>query len=130
MRAHAMFDTRTKARSLAFLYGAGALICVLTVLLPHVSALEDRSVLAVAALSFAMALVFLRFANRVSGVILHLALATVTVLLTLVIHYTHNATLYALIYTWPALYAFYFFSTPAALAHLAFIGAAYATVLR
>jgi PAS domain S-box-containing protein len=129
MRAHAMFDTRTKARSLAFLYGAGALICVLTVLLPHVSALEDRSVLAVAALSFAMALVFLRFANRVSDVVVHLALATVTVMLTLVIHYTHNATLYTLIYTWPALYAFYFFSTPAALGHLAFIGAAYATVL-
>jgi hypothetical protein len=32
-----MFDTRTKARSLAFLYGAGALICTLTILLPHMA---------------------------------------------------------------------------------------------
>ena len=125
-----MFDTRTKARSLAFLYGAGALICVLTVLLPHVATLEDGSVLVLAALSLAMALVFLRFAGQVSDGVVHLALAAVTVMLSLVIHYTHDTTLYALIYTWPALYAFYFFSTPAALGHLAFIGAAYATVLR
>jgi PAS domain S-box-containing protein len=125
-----MFDTRTKARSLAFLYGAGALICALTVLLPHMMSLEERSVLVLATVSLGLALVFLRFANRVSDVIVHLALGAVTVMLSLVIHYTHNTTLYALIYTWPALYAFYFFSTPAALAHLAFIGAAYATVLR
>lgn len=130
MRAHAMFDTRTKARSLAFLYGAGALICVLTVLLPHVGSLEERPVLIVAGLSLATALVFLRFADQVSESLVHLALAAVTVMLTLVIHYTHDTTLYALIYTWPALYAFYFFSSPAALGHLAFIGAAYATVLQ
>ncbi len=130
MRAHAMFDRRTKARSLAFLYGAGALICVLTVLLPHVESLEQRPVLIVAGLSLAMALTFLRFAGQVSDGLVHLALAAVTVMLTLVIHYTHNTTLYALIYTWPALYAFYFFSSPAALAHLTFIGAAYATVLQ
>ena len=128
MRAHAMFDTRTKARSLAFLYVAGALICVLTVLLPHMASLEERPLIVLAVLALAPAL-FLRFTPRVSDGLVHLALAAVTVLLTFVIHYTHNTTLYALIYTWPALYAFYFFSTPAALGHLAFIGAAYATVL-
>ena len=128
-RAHAMFDTRTKARSLAFLYVAGALICVLTVLLPHIASLEERSVLVLAVLLLAMALV-LRFSPRLSDGLVHLALAAVTVMLTLVIHYTHNTTLYALIYTWPALYAFYFFSTPVALGHLAFIGAAYAAMLR
>jgi PAS domain S-box-containing protein len=130
MRAHAMLDTRTKARSLAFLYGAAALIFALTVLLPHVASLEERSVLVLAALSLVMALVFLHFAGRVSDGLVHLALAAVTVMLSLVIHYTHNATLYALIYTWPALYAFCFFSTPTALGHLAFIGVAYAPVLR
>ena len=129
MRAHAMFDTRTMARSLAFLYLAAALICVLTVLLPHVASLEEGSVLVLAVLSLAMALL-LRFVPSVSDGVMHLALAAVTVLLTLVIHYTHNTTLYALIYMWPALYAFYFFSPPVALGHLAFIGAAYATVLR
>jgi PAS domain S-box-containing protein len=130
MRAHAMFDSRTKARSLAFLYAAGALTCVLTVLLPHAGPVRERSVLVLAALSLALSLVFLRFAGKVSEALVHVSLAAVTALLSLVIHYTHDATLYALIYMWPALYAFYFFSTPAALAHLAFIVAAYATVLR
>ena len=124
-----MFDTRTKARSLAFLYGAAALICVLSVLLPHVESLDDRSVLVLAVLSLALALLFLRVAGSVSDILVHLAIAAVTALLSLLIHYTHNATLYALVYTWPALYAFYFFSTPAALGHLAVIGVGYAIVL-
>ena len=123
-----MFDTRTKARSLAFLFLAGALICVLTVLLPHVGSVQERSVLVLAAISLTLALL-LRSADDVSEALVHVALAVVTVMLSFVIHYTHDTTLYALIYTWPALYAFYFFSTPAALGHLAFIGAAYATVM-
>jgi PAS domain S-box-containing protein len=124
-----MFDTRTKARSLAFLFAAGALVCVLTVLLPHQVSVEERSVLMLAAIALALAVVFLRVADQVSDEIVHVALAAATVLLSLVIHYTQHATLYALIYMWPALYAFTFFSTPAALGHLAFIGASYATVL-
>ena len=124
-----MFDTRTKARSLAFLYLAGALICVLTVLLPHVETVQEGSVLVLAAISLTLAFVLLHYAGQVSEGLLHLALAEVTLMLSFVIHYTHDTTLYALIYTWPALYAFYFFSTPAALGHLAFIGASYATVL-
>jgi len=129
MRAHSMFDTRTKARSLSLLFCAGALICVLTVVLPNVPSIEDRSVLALAAVSLVLAFVFLRFAGEVSDGVVHLALAAVTIGLSLLNHYTHNTTLYALIYMWPALYAFYFFSTPAALAHLALIGVAYAVVL-
>ena len=47
----------------------------------------------------------------------------------MLVHYTEHETLYPLIYMWPALYAFYFCTTPAALAHLAFVGASYGTVL-
>jgi len=124
-----MFDTRTKARSLAFLYAAGALTCMLTVLLPHASSVEERSVLLLGACSLVLAVVILRLAGHVPDAIVHVALAAVTVMLSLLVHYTQHSTLYALTYTWPALYAFYFFSTPAALGHLAFVGAAYATVL-
>ena len=125
-----MFDTRTKARSLAWLFCGVALVCLLTVLLPHVEAVQDRSVLAIAALSLALGVLCLRLADRLSDALVHVALAAGTLVLSLLIHYTHAATLYALVYTWPALYAFYFFSTPAAIAHLAIIGAAYATVLQ
>ncbi|MEA2233386.1 MAG: hypothetical protein QOD83_3202 [Solirubrobacteraceae bacterium] len=124
-----MFDSRTKARSLAFLFAAGALVGVLTVGLPHSDAIPDRKVLAVSAVSLVLALVFLRYAARIRDPLLHAALGAVTIILSLVIHYTEHTTLYPLIYMWPALYAFYFFSTPIALAHLAWIGAAYATAL-
>ena len=85
--------------------------------------------LAVAAISLVLAGACLRLGERISEPMLHGGLASVTVILSFVVHYTEAATLYPLIYTWPALYAFYVFSTPAALAHLAFIGAAYGTVL-
>lgn len=129
MERPATFDSRTKARSLAFLFAAGALVGFLTVGFPHEDNVAETQVLAVSATSLLLALACLRIGGRISDWLLHVALASVTVILSLVVHYTQQTTLYPLIYTWPALYAFYFFSTPTALAHLAFVGAAYGTVL-
>jgi PAS domain S-box-containing protein len=123
------FDSRTKARSLAFLFAAGALVGILTVDFPHQPTIDAGPVLAVAAVSLACALACLRVDARLSEPFLHGGLAVVTVILSLLVHFTQQSTLYPLIYMWPALYAFYVFSTPAALAHLALIGAAYGTVL-
>jgi PAS domain S-box-containing protein len=129
MRGPSMFDSRTKARSLAFLFAAGALVSLLTIALPEGQATRTWVVLATGACSFALALAFLRWAERITERFLHAALALVTIILSLVIHYTQQTGLYPLIYMWPALYAFFFFSTWKAVAHLAFIGVAYATVL-
>ena len=124
-----MFDSRTKARSLAFLFAAGALVGVLTSALPRDETTTTSAVLVTAAFSLVLALVFLRWASRIGDRLLHAALALVTIILSLVIHATQPTGLYPLIYMWPALYAFFFFSTSKALAHLGFIGVAYATVL-
>jgi PAS domain S-box-containing protein len=129
MQGPSTFDSRTKARSLAFLFAAGALVGILTVDFPHQATIDAGPVLAVAAISLALALACLWIDARLSEPFLHAGLALVTVILSLLVHYTKEATLYPLVYMWPALYAFYFFSTPAALAHLALIGAAYGTVL-
>jgi PAS domain S-box-containing protein len=129
MRGPSMFDSRTKARSLAFLFAAGALVSVLTIALPQGQDTNPALVLATAACSLALALALLRWPSRIGDRLLHAALALVTVILSLVIHYTHQTGLYPLIYMWPALYAFFFFSTGRAIAQLAFIGVAYATVL-
>jgi len=123
------FDSRTKARSLAFLFAAGALVGFLTVGFPHEDNVAGEQVLTVATTSLLLALACLRIGGRISDWLLHVALASVTVILSLVVHFTQQATLYPLIYAWPTLYAFYFFSTPTAIAHLAFVGAAYGTVL-
>jgi PAS domain S-box-containing protein len=129
MRGPSMFDSRTKARSLAFLFGAGTVVSVLAIALPAGQTTTSHVVLATAASSLLLALVFLRWASQITERFLHGALALVTIILSLVIHYTHETGLYPLIYMWPALYAFFFFSTTKALAHLVFIGVAYAVVL-
>ena len=98
-------------------------------MLPVETQVEERTVLAVAALALACGFVLLRYGMWISDPMWHLALAGATVVLSVMVHFTHQITLYALLYMWPALYAFFFFSWAAAIAHLAFIGAAYAMVL-
>ncbi len=123
------FDSRTKARSLAFLFAAGALVGYLTVLFPHEDGVQVGPVIGVSTMALALAAAWLKVGGDVSDRQLHFGLASVTVIVSLLVHYTGQAALYALIYMWPALYAFYFLSSTAALAHLALIGATYATVL-
>ncbi|MEY2514202.1 MAG: hypothetical protein QOJ89_1560 [bacterium] len=131
MQGPSTFDSRTKARSLAFLLAAGALVGLLTVIFPHENTVLVTPVLVVSAIALVLALAWLRIGRQmsVSERQLHVGLAGVTVILSLLVHYAEQGSLYPLIYTWPALYAFYFFSSSAALAHLALIGAAYASVL-
>ncbi len=129
MRGPSTFDSRTKARSLAFLFAAGGLVGVLTVGLPREYDIAAAWVIAVSGVSLALALACLRAGERIGERLLHAGLAAVTAILSLLVLFTDQTTLYPLVYMWPALYAFYVFSTPAALAHLALIGAAYGTVL-
>jgi hypothetical protein len=129
MQGPSTFDSRTKARSLAFLFAASALVGILTVTFPHEGSVASGHVLAVAGVSLALALACLRLGDRISEPLLHGGLAAVTAVVSLLVHYTGQTALYPVIYMWPALYAFYFLSTPGALAHLALIGAAYGTVL-
>jgi PAS domain S-box-containing protein len=124
-----MFDSRTKARSLAFLFAAGAILSLLALVVPQGEAVASPPLLATAAVSLVLALVILRQASRIGDPLLHAALALVTVIVSVVIHLNDQAGLYPVVYMWPALFAFVFFSTPKAVAHLGFIGVAYATVL-
>jgi hypothetical protein len=97
MRGPSMFDSRTKARSLAFLFAAGALVSMLTLVLPAGQSKMPAVVFATAACSAVLALAFLRWASRIGDQLLHAALALVTVILSLVIHYTQENGLYPLI---------------------------------
>jgi PAS domain-containing protein len=74
------------------------------------------------------ALVYVQ-AERISEWQLHLVLAAGSTILSFANYYTGTSTLYPLLYTWTALYAFYFFGLRLALAHLVYISFAYAMVL-
>ncbi len=124
-----LFDLGVKARSLAYLYLAGALLGLLTLLLPHDQGVQDPQLYVLAAVAIAVAALIYVQAERVSEWQLHLVLGAGTTILSFANYYAGTSTLYPLLYTWTALYAFYFFGLREALAHVAYIGVAYAVVL-
>ncbi len=124
-----LFDLRVKARSLAYLFSAGAVLAAFTLILPHDESFRDLQLWLVVAAAAAIGLLLYWRADRAQEWQIHVGLAAGTTLISLANYYTGTATLYALLYTWAGLYAFYFFRTGAALVHLAYVGVAYAVVL-
>ncbi len=124
-----MFDSRTKARYLAFLFIGGGLVGALTLAFPHSAEVSDGPLLLIVGAAVLVALVALRLAPTMSDDAVHAVLAAGTVLLTLATHFTDQGVPYPIIFIWPALYAFYFFRVRTALAHLAFVGICYASIL-
>jgi PAS domain S-box-containing protein len=124
-----LFDRRLKARSLAYVFAAGAALGLTTLAFPHEEMVEDVELMVLAAIAIAIALLFYVQADRVAEWQLHAALAAGTLILTFANHYTGPTALYPIMYSWVALFAFYFFDLRVALAHVAFIGAAYGVLL-
>ena len=124
-----LFDLRVKARSLAYLFTTGAVLAALTLILPHDESFRDLQLWLVVAAAAVIGALLYWSADRVQEWQVHVGLAAGTTLISLANYYTGTATLYALLYTWAGLYAFYFFGTGPALVHLAYVGVAYAVVL-
>ena len=124
-----LFDRRVKARSLAYVFTAGAALGLLTLAFPHDEKVQDVKLVVLAVIAVAIALVFYTQAYRIAEWQLHAALAAGTLILTFANHYTGLTALYPIIYSWVALFAFYFFELRMALAHVAFIGLAYWVLL-
>ncbi len=123
-----LFDLRIKARALAYLFGAGAALAAFTLILPHDAAFHDAQLSVIVAIAALIGALLYWGADRVAEWQVHAALAAGTTLIAFANYYS-TATLYSLLFTWAALYAFYFFSTGAAFAHLAYIGVAYGVEL-
>jgi PAS domain S-box-containing protein len=124
-----LFDLRIKARALAYLFTAGAGLAALTLLLPHDPEFRETQIWVVIGVAAAVAALLYRYADRLQEAHVQIALAIGTTLLGFANYYAGTSTLYALLYTWAGLYAFYFFHTPTALLHTAYIGVSYAIVL-
>jgi PAS domain S-box-containing protein len=125
-----LFDLRLKARALAYLFTAGAALAALTLILPHDSGFRELQIGIVVGCALVIGVLLYWSADRItSDWQVHAALAAGTTLISLANSYTGTSNLFALLYTWAGLYAFYFFATGPALAQLAYIAAAYAVVL-
>jgi PAS domain S-box-containing protein len=124
-----LFDVRVQARSLAYLFLAGSGLGLLTLVFPHSDLIKDRQLIILAAVASAMAVAMWVWADRMRTWQLHLALAAGTVILSFANYFVEATVLYPLLYTWTALFAFYFFRLDVALAHVALIAVCYAIVL-
>jgi PAS domain S-box-containing protein len=124
-----LFDLRVKARSLAYLFLAGSAFGLLTLAFPHSDLIKDRQLIILAGVASVMAAAMWIWADRMRTWQLHAALAAGTVILSFANYFVDATVLYPLMYTWTALFAFYFFRLEVALAHVALIAVCYAIVL-
>jgi PAS domain S-box-containing protein len=124
-----LFDVRVKARSIAYLYAVGASLGLLTLVFPHSAEVRDGPLIVLALIAYSIALTVWLMADRLVDWHIHVLLACGTVIISLANYYAGPATLYPILYTWTALYGFYFFRMREALAQTAFLGVSYAVVL-
>jgi PAS domain S-box-containing protein len=124
-----LFDLRLKARSLAYLFTAGAGLGLVTLAFPHDEAVRELQLVVLAGIAVAIAGTVYFEAERIRAWQLHVALALGTLILTFANYYVAKSSLFALLYVCTALYAFYFFPLGIALAHVGFIAVCYAALL-
>src|SRR2546429_532126 len=117
------------ARSLMFLFFAGASISLLALFVGHAPADEPRMI-GTAASGFGIALVLLVGYDRLPSWTFPLFLACGTMLIEWTIYSSGESTsAFAMFYFWIAIYAFYFFSRRMAVMQLLFIACSYGAVL-
>lgn len=124
-----LFDLGVKARSLAYLFLAGAGLGLLTLVFPHSDRIQDRELVILGLVAIAISALIYALAERMRNVDLHAFVAAGTVIVSLANYFVEATLLYPLLYTWSALYAFYFFRLRTALAHVAFLALCYVIVL-
>jgi PAS domain S-box-containing protein len=124
-----LFDVRVKARSLAYLFATGASLGLLTLVFPHSEEVRDVPLIILAAIAYVIAAIVWLIADRLRDWHIHAVLASGTAIISLANYYAGPGTLYPILYTWTALYAFYFFPIREAAAQMVFLGASYAIVL-
>ena len=124
-----LFDVRVKARSIAYLFATGASLGLLTLVFPHSEEVRDVPLIILAALAYVIAALVWLSADLLRDWHIHAVLASGTAIVSLANYYAGPGTLYPILYTWTALYAFYFFPLREAAAQMVFLGASYAIVL-
>jgi K+-sensing histidine kinase KdpD len=118
------------ALGLAFLFGMGATLVCITLVLPHRSNTEEVGVLVAPLLAYVVCGVLLRYGRQLPSSAYYGILAAGSVLITVCVFFGgDNASAYPLLYVWVALYAFYFFPVRVAVAETIFVAVLYAAAL-
>jgi diguanylate cyclase (GGDEF)-like protein len=113
-------------------FAAGATLALLAVVVPHGNKVEVVPSILTGVLGYPVAIVLVRFGDRLPTWVLHALLATGTIMVSLGVAFGRGAgpaVAAAFFYVWVAMYAFGFFSWWQAWWHMALAGGAYSVVL-
>jgi diguanylate cyclase (GGDEF)-like protein len=122
-------DTGLIARVIAVLYGAGAVLVALSLLLPHPSASNDGAILAMAGAAATVAALLFVLARRVPAWVLQVVIGLGSVLISLCVYYAGQPSAYVAMFIWVILVSAFFFPGRRTVAQLAWLFAVYAAVL-
>ncbi len=123
-------DRALIARSLAFLFLAGATLSVVWLMLPHEQRTEDPGVIAMTAGAYAVGLLLFFGFDHLPQWVLKGSVTAATVVITGAIFSNHeNGSVYVFFYLWATVYAFSYFTLRQALLQTAFVGVAFGAVL-
>src|SRR3954449_6603188 len=123
-------DRVVMARALAALFGAGATLVAITLVLPHRDDEAQLGLLIPVGLAYVVVALLLRAPRRLSTRTLSVVLGFGSLLIGLCVIYGGPAgTVYAFMYVWVALYAGAFFEVREIVAHLVWIFVSYVAVL-
>jgi GAF domain-containing protein len=123
-------DRVSMARGLALLFGAGATLVAITLLLPHGGDEGEWLLIVPCLLAWPTAAVLFGFPQRFSPQAISLVLAFGTALIGLCVVWGEDAGgIYALMYVWVAFYAAAFFSLRVVVAHVAWTVGSFAVLL-
>lgn len=123
-------DRVSMSRGAALLFGAGATLVALSLLLPHRDDEAQAGLLVPVVLAYVAAAALLAAPGRFAPGVLSALLAFGSVLVAVCVAFGGPAGgVYAFMYVWVALYAAAFFSAPVTAAHVGWATASYAAVL-
>jgi diguanylate cyclase (GGDEF)-like protein len=122
-------DTGLIARIIGVLYGAGAVLVALSLLLPHPAQSNDGAILAIAGAAALVAALMLCAARRLPSWLLQLVIGVGSILISLCVYFSGQPGAYGAMFIWVVLVSAFFFPGRRAVAQLAWLLAVYAAVL-
>ncbi|MGB2711804.1 MAG: diguanylate cyclase [Conexibacter sp.] len=126
----ASFDVALQARILGCLYGIGATLVLLTVLLPHAAQADERGTLAIVGVAYLISAWLLWGASRLGAWALPLVLGLGSTLITGLAYFSgESPSPHVFFYLWVFLYTAYFFSRREAVVQIAYVGVTYGALL-
>ena len=122
----------TMARAAAVMFGTGGIVALLSLAVPHWHLAHPTESAVIAAPAVPTAALLYVFADHVPERAIHALLVLATLQLSVAVQFLGSGAATAAAgsyYTWISIFAFYFLRRRVALAHLAFMGVAYAVAL-